>query len=247
MLSYIYLFFTGTIIGSFFSSSIFCKTLSYSPVSIRRSACQNCDKKLKYWMLVPIFSYLSLGGKCYYCKDDISLKYPLLELAIGSSFVLLSLNYTYDINQAFILAITSLLIACSFSDQRDMKIPDSLIYSTLTFALVYLAFNFSTSNLLGLVVGKLFFDIQRWISKGKWVGDADSFIGASIGAVLGLKLGLLTIFISYWLATLFIIPKLLTKSVSLKSKLAFIPFLTISFFLVNFFYDIIVINFNYLQ
>jgi len=128
-----------------------------------------------------------------------------------------------------------------------MKIPDSFIYSTLTFALVYLAFNFSTSNLLGLVVGKLFFDIQRWISKGKWVGDADSFIGASIGAVLGLKLGLLTIFISYWLATLFIIPKLLTKSVSLKSKLAFIPFLTISFFLVNFFYDIIVINFNYLQ
>jgi len=136
----------------------------------------------------------------------------------------------------------SLLIASSFSDHENLEIPDVLIYATITFSVIYLLVNFNLNNLYGLIAGKLFFDIQSLLSNKKWVGDADSYIGASIGAILGLKIGLFTILLSYWVATLFIIPKLITKSVSLKTRLAFIPFLTLSFFLVNFFYEIIYIN-----
>lgn len=243
MFNYLYLFVIGSIIGSYFSSLVFsCETLV---VTKRRSSCKSCNTKLKAWMLVPVFSYLKLGGQCYFCKDDISMSYPLIELITGASFVLLSLNYTYDLNQLLLLSVMALFIASSFSDAKDLEISNSLIYSQLTFGLINLIINFSSDLLLGLLAGVMFFEVQRFISKGRWVGQADAYFAATIGCLLGFKLTILTIFLAYWLATIFVIPKLLTGSIKLKSKLPFIPFLTLSFFLVNFFYDIIVINLNF--
>lgn len=244
MLNYLYLFFVGTFIGSYFSSLIFSNKKTI--ISKRRSSCQSCNNQLQSWMLVPVFSYLALSGKCHYCKSEISMSYPLLELITGSSFVLLSLNYTYDLNQIFILSIMALFIASSFSDQKNLEISDTLIYSTLTFGLLYMILNFNIDLIYGFLTGGLFFEIQRYISKGKWVGQADAYFAATIGCIMGFKLTLLTIFLSYWLATIFVTPKLLSRSINMKSKLPFIPFLTLSFFLVNFFYDIIVINLNYI-
>ena len=243
MLSYFYLFFIGTFLGSYFSSLVF--GLETNIVTKRRSKCTSCKNELKSWMLIPLFSYISLGGKCHFCKKDISLAYPLLELLTGASFVLLSLNYTYDLNQIFSLSIMGLLIASSFSDQKDLKISNSLIYACLSFGILNLIINFNLDLLYGFLSGGLFFEIQRQISKGKWVGQADAYFAAAIGCIMGFKMTILTIFLAYWIATIFVIPKLLTKSINLKSKLAFIPFLTLSFFLVNFFYDIININLNY--
>lgn len=243
MWNYIYLFVIGSFIGSYFSSLIFQRETLV--LTTRRSICLNCNQQLKAWMLIPLVSYLSLSGQCYYCKKDISLSYPLLELLVGASFVLLSFNYTYDLNQIFTLGIMALLIASSFSDQKDCKIPDILIFSTLTFGVLYLILNFQLDLLYGFLIGGLFFEIQRLISKGKWVGQADSYFAAAIGCLLGSKLTILAIFLAYWLATLYVIPKLLLRSINMKSKLPFIPFLTLSFFLVNFFYDLIVINLNY--
>ena len=243
MLNYLYLFFIGTFIGSYFSSLVFEDTKLL--ITKRRSKCQKCKNKLKSWMLVPVFSYLAVSGRCHYCKEDISMAYPLLELITGASFVLLSLNYTYDLSQIFILSTMALFIASSFSDQKNLEISNTLIYSTLTFGLIYMFLNFNSDLIYGFITGGLFFEIQRYISKGKWVGQADAYFAATIGCLMGFELTILTIFLSYWLATIYVIPKLLSRSINMKSKLPFIPFLTLSFFLVNFFYDIIVINLNY--
>ena len=53
-----------------------------------RSYCPNCNHKLSFWDMIPIFSYIFLGGKCRYCKKEIRIRYLLLEVLSGVVFVL---------------------------------------------------------------------------------------------------------------------------------------------------------------
>ena len=48
-----------------------------------RSHCTSCGHALSALDLVPIFSWLFLGGKCRYCKTKISARYMLTELFFG--------------------------------------------------------------------------------------------------------------------------------------------------------------------
>ena len=48
-----------------------------------RSFCPSCRNLIRWWMNIPILSYIFLGGRCYYCKSKISIEYPLIELLSG--------------------------------------------------------------------------------------------------------------------------------------------------------------------
>ena len=39
----------------------------------KRSFCPKCKKPLKWYMNIPLVSYIMLGGKCAYCKKPISI------------------------------------------------------------------------------------------------------------------------------------------------------------------------------
>jgi len=81
--------------------------------------------------------------------------------------------------------------------------------------------------LLGAAGLLSFFLIQYIISKGKWIGGGDLRMGIMIGALLGLKFGIVALFISYVIGALFSIVLILLKKVNRKSKISFGPFLII--------------------
>src|SRR5690349_5480073 len=50
-------------------------------LAIPRSSCPSCKNTIRAWQNIPIISYLLLKGRCAYCKNAISLRYPFIELS----------------------------------------------------------------------------------------------------------------------------------------------------------------------
>lgn len=98
----IMMFIMGAFFGSFFTLAVYRLPLK-KDITHERSFCPNCNHRLEAWDLVPIFSYLFLGGKCRYCSQKIKIRYLLLEVLSGIVFVLayLSYNMTYPFLEFF--------------------------------------------------------------------------------------------------------------------------------------------------
>ena len=104
-LLYLLIFCIGTLFGSFFTLAVYRIPLRQD-ITHTRSYCPNCNHKLGFWDMIPILSYLFLGGKCRYCKQKIRIRYLLLEVFSGTVFVLFALSIKlslYSWNQSTIL------------------------------------------------------------------------------------------------------------------------------------------------
>ena len=107
---YLYIFLIGITFGSFFTLAVYRIPLG-KDITHTRSFCPNCNHKLGFWDMIPLFSYIFLGGKCRYCKQKIRPRYLILETLSGCAFVLLA--YTLNINVytvTFVKAIPLMLI-----------------------------------------------------------------------------------------------------------------------------------------
>jgi leader peptidase (prepilin peptidase)/N-methyltransferase len=85
----------GAFFGSFFTLAVYRLPLKKN-ITYERSFCPNCNHKLGAFDLVPVFSYIFLGGKCRYCKEKIKIRYLLLEVLSGLVFVLAYLSYNME-------------------------------------------------------------------------------------------------------------------------------------------------------
>lgn len=72
----------GLCFGSFFNVVIL-RTLSNESIVFPPSKCPKCNNKLLWWHNIPVLSYILLRGKCYFCKEKISIQYPVVELIIN--------------------------------------------------------------------------------------------------------------------------------------------------------------------
>lgn len=88
---YILIFCIGTLFGSFFTLAVYRIPLG-KDITHERSFCPNCNHKLSFLDMIPILSYIFLGGKCRYCKQKIRPRYLLLEILSGTVFVLFSMS-----------------------------------------------------------------------------------------------------------------------------------------------------------
>lgn len=82
----IFSFAVGTLFGSFFTLAIY-RIPRKQDITHTRSYCPNCKHRLSFFDCFPILSFVSTIGKCKYCKEKISLRYPLIELASGFAFL----------------------------------------------------------------------------------------------------------------------------------------------------------------
>ena len=87
---YFLIFLMGTTFGSFCTLAVYRIPLG-KDITHERSFCPNCNHRLEFLDLIPIWSYIFLGGKCRYCKKKIRIRYLVLELAMGIVFVLFAL------------------------------------------------------------------------------------------------------------------------------------------------------------
>lgn len=146
---YIFIFIIGTVFGSFFTLAVYRIPL-HQDITHERSYCPKCNHKLSFWDMIPIFSYIFLGGKCRYCKEKIRIRYLLLEILTGVVFLL----FTISINISFktieirkliylllgLLYIIGMIIIAGIDKERKIITKSLLIYEIIivTAYIVYL-------------------------------------------------------------------------------------------------------------
>jgi prepilin signal peptidase PulO-like enzyme (type II secretory pathway) len=218
-----------------------------------RSICPHCKHVLAWHDLIPVFSWLGLGGKCRYCKKPISKQYPLVELAQALVFILSYIWWPGGVHGTgtWILFITWLVVSVGLMallvyDAHWMLLPNRILYPTFYVALagriVYIV-GFETHKahallmlLLSVAVASGIFWVLFIASKGKWIGFGDIRLGFITGTVLANPgKSFLMIMLGSLLGTLFILPALILGKKNLASKLPYGPFLIAGTFICVFF------------
>lgn len=93
---YIFMFAIGATLGSFYTLAVYRIPLKQD-ITHTRSYCPKCNHKLNFWDLIPILSYIFLGGKCRYCKEKIRPRYLILEISSGLVFLLYAMCLNIDL------------------------------------------------------------------------------------------------------------------------------------------------------
>lgn len=234
----------GLVIGSFLNVVI--SRFNASRIITGRSMCMSCQHGLCWYELIPLFSFLALGGRCRVCQSRISKMYPVVELLTGVLFTLLFYKFQvlffsdllyFSISYIFYAIILSILVVIAFYDFRHKIIPDqlSLFLGVLSFISLFLFSdhilnlhlpNFSELS-SGFVIALPFF-LFWLISRGAWMGFGDAKLAVGLGWFLGLSKGLAGLVISFWLgAFISIILIVFTKKYHMKSEIPFAPFLVL--------------------
>lgn len=233
-MEYLFIFILGAAIGSFLNVVIL-RIPRDESVSFPSSHCMSCNTPLKIWHNIPILSWLFLRGKCSFCHEKISIQYPLIELLSGLIFLFSALKLGVSIQSLGVALTFDLLLALSLIDYRYKMVPDSLNLSALTLAILsatsfdQLGYNFTNALLFAGGFTLLRFYLSYAIKK-EAMGEADIMIAATMGALLGVQLGLVAIFAG---AVLALPALLLTQGESEDSKqLPFIPFLAMGCWIV---------------
>ncbi len=237
----LYLFIVGLFFGSFYNC--LCDRLSNNQSIIHPgSHCDNCKHELTWYELIPVFSYLFQGGKCSKCKIKLSFWYPLTEIITGLLFMGSFIVYGFSLNTLLSIVISSVFICVIISDSKYMVILDEvLIAGIILVSIVYffqggmveVAYRFLRGLVLFsiMLLIKVFGDISF---KQESLGWGDIKLAFFVGIVLGIKLGVLHIFIGAFLA----LPYALYISYKNKNNiLPFGPFLITAFFILFHFQD----------
>ena len=145
---YALIFISGTLFGSFFTLAVYRIPLG-EDIFYKHSFCPNCKSKLHFKDLIPIISYIVLGGKCAYCGQKIRIRYLLLEILSGTVFLLFALSLKLEVLNLstsmiieflfFILYIASLFIIAGI-DKEKIQIQKSLLIFGMSLSFVYMTY-----------------------------------------------------------------------------------------------------------
>ena len=224
----IFIFLFGIIVGSFLNSVIY--RLEKGISFLRgRSFCPKCNHTLNWMDLIPILSYVFLGGKCRYCKAKISPQYPIVELITGLLFLSVFLTSGSILEIPFNFVIVSLLIVIFIFDLKHYIIPDRIVYLAISISLAWLLYIKADilTTIYALLVSFGFFLLIVLISKGKWMGVGDVKLAFFMGLFLGWPNVLVALFLAFFLGSTVGIFLMLNKKKSFSSEIPFGPFLVI--------------------
>lgn len=243
------LFVLGAAIGSFISVLIYRIHSKKRGILRGRSACPECETQLAPLDLIPIASFLVLRGKCRHCSKDISYMYPLLEFVSGALFVLLFFKFPF-LNEALQFSgnlfglyllhafYVGVLVFTFFYDLKYLKVADEILLPGILIGLIA-TFMPGTPHfidaLLGAVLGLAFFGIQIFVSRGEWVGYGDLRVGAFMGVILGWKLAIVALFLSYLIGSCVAVAVAVRKKKFMGVKIPFAPMLATGTLLALFF------------
>lgn len=246
---YVIVFIFGLIFGSFTNVLVLRFQTGESLVT-RGSRCFSCSRRLEWFELLPIFSYIVLRGKCRSCKSRISIQYPLVEFGTGILFLLLFWKFLalYSLGGGggignfgiayvlFLLAAWYTLWLASLYDLRHMILPDRFLAFALFFSIAAFILNYAlpvlrSAPLDGLyqfaagILAFLFFFTLWFISRGRWIGLGDAKFAFILGTLLGPVMLLLSIILSFFIGTIFSFGLLAFGKARMKTKIPFGPFL----------------------
>ena len=131
-----YIAMIGLCIGSFLNVAIL-RGLSGEDMCFARSKCPNCGNLIKWYMNIPVLSFLFLRGKCAYCKTKISWQYPLVELIYGALFLGIYLLFGLSLKTCFLWVFFALFVVMAGTDFKESVIIDIHAYILFALGLIY--------------------------------------------------------------------------------------------------------------
>ena len=149
-----FIFIIGLVIGSFLNVVIL-RTVSGESIVFPGSKCPRCQNSLKWYHNIPLLSYIFLKGKCAYCKEHISIQYPIVEFMTGCIFSGLFIKFCIPFDplfgiyeftaisiSQFICYVFSLIASCLFiiiagTDFIEMKVADKHTYSLICTGILF--------------------------------------------------------------------------------------------------------------
>lgn len=193
---YIIIFIFGITIGSFLNVCIYRIPLGESIVTAP-SHCMTCGRKLKWYDMVPVFSWLFLGGKCRNCKSKISVQYPIIEGVNGILYVMICAVNGLEWNSVIYCFMASALLVLSIIDWRTYEIPFGInvFLFVLGIAMTILDRGNLVEHLIGMICVSGLLGILYLLTGGRAIGGGDIKLMFACGLILGWKLILLAFFL----------------------------------------------------
>jgi leader peptidase (prepilin peptidase) / N-methyltransferase len=247
----IYLSIIGACMGSFVGAYVY--RLKHNINWVKgRSICEHCKHQLKAKDLIPVISWLQLKGKCRYCHKKVGKAAILLEITGAALFGVAGYFWPSSISSPLTqfmfvtwLIILVSMIAMSYYDILWMEIPDKTVLPMLALAILRIFVTSISSNdgaeviksaVLAIAVGGGLFYAIFAVSNGRWIGGGDVKLGFLLGALLMKPFAAaMMIFLSSFFGTVFILPMILRKQITGRTRIPFGPFLMFSAYFMSLF------------
>lgn len=227
-------FITGLCIGSFLNVVIL-RTLSEESIVFPASKCPKCQTPLKWWHNIPVLSYILLRGKCAFCKEPISIQYPIIELITGIIYTILFMKFGVSFDTLFAWIFAALLIVIAGTDIKEKVVYDVHTYTLIGFGLLYAVVVTATAiyqihvagtpiefskyillnnplsmSILGAIEGALILEICAragyLVAGTRAFGEGDTFIAAGLGALFGWRILLVVLALSVLIQVVLFLP-----------------------------------------
>ena len=153
-------FVIGTLFGSFFTLATY-RIPRKQDIIVKRSYCTSCKHELGFFDLIPVLSYIFLGGKCRYCKEKISIRYALFEVCNGifflATYYFLGISWILFVTLSIYIALF-LIVGCSIMKKKmnDNEVDNTsnksgvfnieILIAVIAFIIYYIATIYTTRN-----------------------------------------------------------------------------------------------------
>lgn len=186
---YIVIFLYGIVIGSFLNVCIYRLPKKENIVKVR-SHCMNCGYQLKWYDLIPLFSYLFLRGRCRKCGEKISIQYPVIEALNGVLYLIIFAEYGFSVETLLYCLLFSALVTLSVIDFRTYEIPLGINIFILALGLIRIVTDYTNwpQYVIGLFLVSGFLFVIYWVTHGRGIGGGDVKLMAACGLLLGWQL-----------------------------------------------------------
>jgi leader peptidase (prepilin peptidase)/N-methyltransferase len=202
----------GSAVGSFLNVCVYRlprnESLLHPP-----STCPRCGTRIAWHDNVPVLGWLWLRGRCRTCREPISAQYPLIELGVGLMWAGAAwhLGLTWTAVSAAVFG--TLLLGITLTDARHYIIPHEFTIGGLALGTVIAAvqgWGALATALIGAATGFGLLYVIAWAGEKAFrkeaMGGGDIWMMAMVGAFVGWKGVLLTIFLGALLGTLVFVP-----------------------------------------
>lgn len=188
MATFCYIFVTlfGICIGSFLNVLIF--RIPKKEEFVKTSShCMTCGHKLAWYDNIPLISWITLLGKCRYCKVKLSPQYPIIEALNGLLWLLIFNVLGFSVDALLFALLTSGMLAMSVIDFKTFEISNGFQVYFGVLAVIYTALHYTewASHLIGFFCVSLPLLAIYLISKGTALGGGDVKLMAVCGLYIG--------------------------------------------------------------
>jgi leader peptidase (prepilin peptidase)/N-methyltransferase len=186
-LIYLFLFVFGAFLGSYLNvlESRYSSETGFKLSQKGRSYCDSCKKILKWYELIPLFSFIVQRGKCRSCGERIPLQYPIVEFLSGLILVLVPMRIGFTVpallwSLAFLIFILIFII-----DLRLRLIPD-LLNLFVGFLGASLISYYAITGTFGVTGGRINGSFLGTYAPAFWIFDQNVYANFALGIVSGL-------------------------------------------------------------